>query len=85
MFGDFMGGRGGGRPQRAGGADLRHGVEIELTEAFAGTKATLRVPTRVACEACNGTGSEDKGSAAARDLPDLPAAPARCGRSRASS
>ncbi len=60
MFGDFMGGRrGGGGGQRAG-ADVRAQVEIDLTEAFAGTKTTLRVPTRVACEACNGTGSESK-------------------------
>jgi len=59
MFGDFMGGkRGGGRARS--GADVRTQVEIELTEAFAGTKTTLRVPTRVSCEACNGTGSETK-------------------------
>ena len=59
MFGDFMGGqrRGGGR---RGGADIRAGVEIELTEAFSGTKTTLHVPTRAKCEACNGTGSESK-------------------------
>jgi len=59
MFGDFMGGqrRGTGRGPRAGN-DIRTGLEISLTDAFAGTKATLRVPTRVACEACAGTGSE---------------------------
>jgi len=59
MFGDFMGRRGGGPRQRAG-ADIRQAVEIDLVDAFAGTKVNLRVPTRVACEACNGTGSEDK-------------------------
>ncbi|HUB15800.1 MAG TPA: molecular chaperone DnaJ [Acetobacteraceae bacterium] len=59
MFGEFMGRRGGPQRQRTG-ADIRQAVEIDLTEAFAGTKANLRVPTRVACEACNGTGSEDK-------------------------
>ena len=60
MFGDFMGGRrGGGGGARAGG-DIRTQIEIELTDAFAGTKTTLRVPTRVSCEACNGTGSETK-------------------------
>jgi molecular chaperone DnaJ len=59
MFGDFMGGKRGGGGQRAGN-DIRTQVEIELTEAFAGTKTTLRVPTRVVCEACNGTGSESK-------------------------
>ncbi|MCL2428222.1 MAG: molecular chaperone DnaJ [Alphaproteobacteria bacterium] len=63
MFGDFMGGRrGGGHPR--GGADLRQGIEIDLAEAFSGAKVSLRVPTRVACEACNGTGSDDKNQAA---------------------
>ncbi len=61
VFGDFMGGgrRGGGGRAHAG-ADIRQAVEIDLGEAFAGTKVPLRVPTRVACDACGGTGSEDK-------------------------
>ena len=58
MFGDFMGGRRGGG-QRSG-ADIRTQVEIDLTDAFSGTKTTLRVPTRVSCEACTGTGSDSK-------------------------
>jgi molecular chaperone DnaJ len=64
MFGEFMGGRrgGGGRPR--GGADIRQAVEIDLVQAFAGVKASLRVPTRVACDACSGTGSEDKNRSA---------------------
>ena len=60
MFGEFMGGgRRGGRGPRTG-ADVRASVEIDLTEAFAGTKVSLHVPTRVVCEACKGTGSESK-------------------------
>jgi molecular chaperone DnaJ len=60
MFGDFMGrSNGRGRGPRAG-ADVRAAVEIDLSDAFTGTKASIRVPTRVACEACAGTGSEDK-------------------------
>ena len=61
MFGEFMGGRrnGGGSRSRAG-SDLRAQVEIDLAEAFAGTKVDLRVPTRVQCDACNGTGSANK-------------------------
>src|ERR1700761_9808264 len=61
MFGEFMGGRRarGGRASRAG-ADLRAQVEIDLADAFSGTKVELRVPTRVACDACAGTGSEKK-------------------------
>jgi molecular chaperone DnaJ len=64
MFGDFMGNRRGGASRTRSGADIRQAVEIELTEAFAGTKTTLRIPTRVTCEACTGTGSEDKTRAA---------------------
>ena len=58
MFGDLAG-RGRGRGPRTG-SDIKQQVEIDLGDAFAGTKATLNVPTRVVCEACNGTGSEDK-------------------------
>jgi len=61
MFG--MGGRRGGGRTRTG-ADLRQGVEIDLAEAFSGTKVTLRIPTRVKCESCGGSGSEDKGRTA---------------------
>src|SRR6185312_9775458 len=60
MFGDFMGRRPGGGGRARAGSDIRQAVEIDLEQAFAGTKVNLRVPTRVACEACNGTGSEDK-------------------------
>lgn len=59
MFGEFMG-RGGGRGHTRGGADIRQAVEIDLTEAFAGTKVNLRVPTRLQCDPCAGSGSEDK-------------------------
>ena len=61
MFSQFGGGN-----QRRGprtGNDIRAQVEIDLNEAFAGTKVPLRVPTRVACEACTGTGSENKDAA----------------------
>jgi molecular chaperone DnaJ len=60
MFG--MGRRGGQRTRT--GNDLRQGVEIELADAFNGIKINLRVPTRVKCESCEGTGSQDKGRAA---------------------
>lgn len=59
MFGDVFGRRGGNRGPRPG-ADLRQGVEIDLEEAFSGTTVQLRVPTRVVCDACSGTGSADK-------------------------
>jgi len=57
MFGDFTGR--GGRSRTRSGADVQVQVEIELTDAFSGTKTPVRVPTRVACEACKGTGSAD--------------------------
>jgi len=60
MFGDFMGGGGrGGRQRTRAGADVQTQVEIDLTQAFAGAKVQVRVPTRVACDACKGTGSSD--------------------------
>ncbi len=63
MFGDFTG-RGGGRSRTRTGADIQVQVEIDLAQAFTGTKTPVRVPTRVTCEACRGTGSSD-GKAAA--------------------
>jgi molecular chaperone DnaJ len=60
MFGDFMGGRRGAGGRARAGADIRQAAEIELTDAFAGAKVSLRVPTRVTCDACSGSGSEDK-------------------------
>ena len=63
MFGDFTG-RAGGRSRTRTGADIQIQVEIDLAQAFAGTKTPVRVPTRVTCEACRGTGSSD-GKAAA--------------------
>ncbi len=64
MFGEFMGRRGGGARQPRAGADIRQQVEIDLADAFTGAKVQLRVPTRVACEACAGSGSEDRNRAA---------------------
>lgn len=62
MFGDFTGRR--GAPGRTrGGSDLRAQIEISLTDAFSGSKASLRVPTRMACETCDATGSADKSRA----------------------
>jgi molecular chaperone DnaJ len=65
MFGRFGGGS--GRGQRGGatgrGADLRTQVEINLEEAFAGSKTNIRIPTSVSCEACKGTGAEGGSSA----------------------
>ncbi len=55
VFGDIFGARGGERAFR--GADLRYGLEISLEEAVFGTTATIRVPARKACDACDGSGA----------------------------
>ena len=58
LFGDIMG----RRSQRSGGkergADLRYNLEITLEEAFHGKNATIKLPTSVVCETCNGTGAK---------------------------
>ncbi|MGR3761208.1 molecular chaperone DnaJ [Roseobacteraceae bacterium NS-SX3] len=60
LFGDFMGGRGGGggRQRAARGADLRYNLRVTLEEAFSGLNKTIKVPTSVACSACEGSGAE---------------------------
>ncbi|MCI5095597.1 MAG: molecular chaperone DnaJ [Rhodobacteraceae bacterium] len=60
LFGDFMGGgRGGGGRQRAArGSDLRYNLRISLEDAFSGMQKTIKVPTAVACSACDGSGAE---------------------------
>ncbi|SHF61914.1 molecular chaperone DnaJ [Kaistia soli DSM 19436] len=61
IFGEFMGGRRGQRQGGGGrerGADLRYNMEITLEEAYSGKTAEIRVPTKIACEACAGTGAK---------------------------
>ena len=69
LFGDFMGGqRGGAAGQRgragargngaARGSDLRYNLEINLTEAYSGKSATVRVPSSVSCDTCKGSGAK---------------------------
>ena len=60
LFGDFMGGgqRGGGRQRASRGSDLRYNLRVSLEEAYSGSQKTIKVPTAIACEECNGTGAE---------------------------
>jgi len=58
MFGQTR--RGGSAAQS--GNDIKASVEIDLKDAFTGTKANVRVATRMTCDACGGTGSLDKAS-----------------------
>jgi molecular chaperone DnaJ len=60
----FGGGRRGGGERTQTGADIRASVEIDLVEAFTGTKTNVRVATRMSCDACNGSGSADKNASA---------------------
>lgn len=57
MFGSFM--DGGRREANQRGADLRYNMSITLEEAFGGKKATITIPSSVACETCKGSGSKD--------------------------
>lgn len=61
LFGEFMGGsRGGpgGRSNGNRGSDLRYNLEITLEDCYRGKAAKIRVPTSIACEACDGSGAE---------------------------
>ncbi len=57
LFGEFTGGGKRGRRQNRGG-DLRYNLEITLEEAFKGRATQIKVPTAIACETCEGSGSE---------------------------
>jgi molecular chaperone DnaJ len=62
IFGDvFSDIFGGGRGRHGGvyrGADLRYSMELSLEDAVAGTTKTIKVPTKVKCGVCNGTGAK---------------------------
>ena len=60
IFGDIFGGgqRGGGRSNVYRGADLRYNLEVSLEDAARGTETRIRIPTMVACEACDGSGAK---------------------------
>jgi molecular chaperone DnaJ len=66
LFGDMMGGGRGGQRQQRGrggagqqrGSDLRYNLEINLTEAFSGKSAQVRVPSSVSCDMCKGSGAK---------------------------
>lgn len=58
IFGEFMGGRGGGRPQNRRGADLRYDLEITLEQAFHGIDQDVTIDATVTCEPCGGSGAK---------------------------
>jgi len=65
VFGDIFGGGGGGRRRSSvqRGADLRYNLDLSLEEAVRGCEKTLKVPTLVACEVCDGSGAKPGTSA----------------------
>lgn len=64
LFEDLMGGLfGGGGPQTrrshvSRGADLRYNLEVNLKDAYTGSKVDLKFPTTVVCETCDGNGAK---------------------------
>jgi molecular chaperone DnaJ len=64
LFGDFMGGQRGQRQRGRSangaqrGSDLRYNLEINLTEAYSGKTAQVRVPSSVSCDNCKGSGAK---------------------------
>ncbi len=62
MFGDVMGGRGGGgrnpnAPQR--GSDLQYTLEINLDDAYRGKEVKIKIPVNETCDGCKGSGAEE--------------------------
>ena len=60
--GGFGGATGGGaryRTRRRRGSDLRIRVKMSLEDIAKGVNKTLKIPTFVKCEHCNGTGAKD--------------------------
>ncbi|MFQ5470830.1 MAG: molecular chaperone DnaJ [Gammaproteobacteria bacterium] len=59
VFGDiFGGGSRGSRSQAYRGADLRYDLELSLEDAVQGKTVKIRIPTRVKCEDCEGSGAK---------------------------
>ena len=62
IFDTFFGGggrRGGGRRKQRG-SDLRYDMEIELEDAAFGQTKTISIPRYETCDACSGSGAENK-------------------------
>jgi molecular chaperone DnaJ len=59
MFGDFVGGRGGGGRRRAStrGSDLRYNLDVGLEDAFKGKQARVKVNASAGCDECQGSGA----------------------------
>lgn len=58
IFDGFFGGGAAGRSGPRSGADLRYDLEVDFEEAVFGTEKSITIPQAVACDRCNGSGSE---------------------------
>jgi molecular chaperone DnaJ len=58
VFGEFMGGRGGGGRANLRGADLRYDMDITLEEAFHGKNTEITVDVSALCDTCTGSGAK---------------------------
>jgi len=58
VFGDIFGGRGRGQSNVYRGADLRYELALDLRQAVFGDTVNVDLPTLVACETCDGSGSK---------------------------
>ena len=58
-FGGFGGAAGGRTRRQRRGSDLRIKVSLTLEEIAKGVSKTLKIPTLVTCEHCNGTGAKN--------------------------
>jgi len=57
VFGDIFGGSR-GRSHAHQGNDLQYNLELNLDEAVAGTKVSIRIPSHVDCDSCSGSGAK---------------------------
>lgn len=59
VFGEFMGGRGGGGGRQVRrGADLRYDMEISLQDAFHGKQTEITIDVSALCDTCDGSGAK---------------------------
>lgn len=60
IFSEIFGGRGrgGSRGGPHRGADMQYRIQITLEDAVKGKEVTLKVPTMVSCDSCDGSGAK---------------------------
>ena len=61
IFGDIFGGNRSGGSSRSNvyrGSDLRYNLEVSLEDAAGGTEKKIRIPVKVKCNSCSGSGAK---------------------------